>query len=123
MTEHDTSEPDDEYDTTERIDQYENGARLHIRSKRGTGTRDEDKVSGELHADSVGALDAQRDQLRETVVSTLRELRHSQPDSELLTVDDQQALASELVSALNDVGEHPRAVRDTIDDVVTELGG
>jgi len=112
---------DTSYDTTERIDQYENGARLHIRSKRGTGTRDEDKVSGELHADSVDALDAQHDQLRETVVSTLRELRHSQPDSELLTADDQQTLAAELVSALDDVGEHPRAVRDTIDDVVTEL--
>ena len=114
---------DTSYDTTERIDQYEHGARLHIRSKRGTGTRDEDKVSGELHAESVDALDAERDQLRETVTTTLRELRHSQPDSELLAEDDQQALASELVSALNDVGEDPRAVRDTVNDVVNELGG
>jgi hypothetical protein len=71
---------DTSYDTTERIDQYEHGASLHIRSKRGTGTRDEDKVSGELHADSVDELDARREQLRETVVTTLRELRDTQPD-------------------------------------------
>jgi hypothetical protein len=71
---------DTSYDTTERVDQYEHGARLHIRSKRGTGTRDEDKVSGELHAESIEALDAQREQLREMVVTTLRELRDTQPD-------------------------------------------
>ncbi|MFT4920830.1 MAG: hypothetical protein ACI8XM_000021 [Haloarculaceae archaeon] len=92
----------DEYDTTERVDQYENGARLHIRSKRGTGTRDEDKVSGELHADSVDALEAKRDQLRETVVATLRELRHTQPDSDLLTNDDQRELATELADVLEE---------------------
>jgi hypothetical protein len=112
---------DTSYDTTERVDQYDNGARLHIRSKRGTGTRDEDKVSGELHAETVEELDAKREQLRETVVSTLRELRRTQPDSDLLTRDDQQALATDLISALDDLGEDPRAVRDTIDDVVTQL--
>jgi hypothetical protein len=114
---------DTSYDTTERVDQYEHGARLHIRSKRGTGTRDEDKVSGELHADTVEELDTERDQLRETVVSTLRELRHNQPDSDLLTRDDQQALATELINALDDVGKDPQAVRDTVDDVVNQLGG
>jgi hypothetical protein len=113
---------DTSYDTTERVDQYDNGARLHIRSKRGTGTRDEDKVSGELHADTVDALDDRREQLRETVVETLEDLRHTQPDSDLLTNDEQRELANELISALDDVGEDPRAVRDTIDDVVTELG-
>lgn len=114
---------DTSYDTTERVDQYDNGARLHIRSKRGTGTRDEDKVSGELHAETAEELDAKRDQLRETVVSTLRELRHTQPDSDLLTRDDQEALATDLISALEDLGEDSRAVRDTIDDVTNELGG
>jgi hypothetical protein len=81
------------YDTVERVDEYENGVRLHIRSKRGTGTRDEDTVSGELHADSVDELEASRAALREQVVTTLNELRNNQPDSELLTVDDQAVLA------------------------------
>jgi hypothetical protein len=73
---------DTSYDTTERVDQYEHDARLHIRSKHGTGTRDEDKVSGELHAESVDALEANREHLRNQVVDILEDLRHTQPDSD-----------------------------------------
>jgi hypothetical protein len=90
-----------DYDTVERVDEYENGVRLHIRSKRGTGTRDEDTVSGELYADSIDELEANREALREQVVTTLNELRHNQPDSDLLGVDDQQVIA-DLLQGLQD---------------------
>jgi hypothetical protein len=114
---------DTSYDTTERVDQYEHGARLHIRSKRGTGTRDEDKVSGELHVESVDALEANREHLRNQVVDTLEDLRHTQPDSDLLTRDDQQALANELTDVLDDFGEYPHATRETLQDVIQQLNG
>jgi hypothetical protein len=113
-----TEAPDSDstgYDSVERVDEYENGVRLHIRSKRGTGTRDEDKVSGELYADSIEELESNRAQLREQVVATLNELRNNQPDSDLLTVDDQGVLA-DLVQGLHDEHVKPTAEADAMVD-------
>jgi hypothetical protein len=113
-----TEAPDSDntgYDTVERVDEYENGVRLHIRSKRGTGTRDEDKVGGELYADSIEELEANRAQLREQVIETLNELRNNQPDSNLLTVDEQTVLA-DLVQGLRDEHLDPTAEADTMVD-------
>jgi hypothetical protein len=112
---------DDLYDTTERVDEYENGVRLHIRSKRGSGTRDEDKVSGELHADSIEELEAKRAALREQVVTTLRELREHQPDKRILTADEQAELKADLWQVLDEVSDESREAKETLESAIEEL--
>lgn len=42
-----------EYDHTERVEQTESGVRMFVESNRGTGTRDQDKVSLEYRGDTV----------------------------------------------------------------------
>lgn len=112
----------EDYDTTERVDQYENGVRLHVRSKRGTEPRDEDKVSGELNADTIAELEAGRADLREAVVETLAELRCSQPDSKLLTPSDQSAVATDLTDVLDSVSDHaPAESREELQRVIEDL--
>lgn len=70
---------DDPREVLERIDR---GYRLTIKSTRGTGTRDQDKVSVEMEAETLGELVEHRDDLRGACIETMRELRAFQPDEE-----------------------------------------
>jgi len=94
------------YDAIERVDEFDQGVRFHVRCKRGTGTRDEDKISGEIHADTLEELEAARPRLRAQVVQTMKEVRHSQPDEDLLAPDEQDELAKALTPILDTLSNH-----------------
>ena len=94
------------YDTINRVDEFDQGVRLHVRCKRGTGTRDEDKVSGEIHLDTLNELETARPKLRQQVVQTMVDLRHSQPDEDLLAPDEQDELAKALTPILDTLSNH-----------------
>lgn len=94
------------YDAIERVDEFDQGVRLHVRSKRGTGTRDEDKVSGEIHVDTLEELEAARPRLRAQIVQTMEDLRHSQPDEDLLGPEEQDDLAKTLTPILEALSNH-----------------
>jgi len=72
---------DDGYDTTEKVERTDVGYRLTIESKRGTGTRDQDKVRAELRteepptATDIGGL-------AEDVRLAMDRRREHQPDAE-----------------------------------------
>jgi len=72
----------DKYDTTEKVEETERGYRLKITSTRGTGTRDEDTVKVEARTETKAELEDQREELVGNVVSTMRELRMVQPDTD-----------------------------------------
>lgn len=67
---------------TEQIEQTETGVRIHIRSTRGTGTRDQDKVSVEGKFENMEELEAHRNDLVNACTEELNRLRENQPDSE-----------------------------------------
>lgn len=67
---------------TERVVETETGVELHVRSKRGTGTRDEDKVSATVNVESVAVLASVREDMLKSVKKTMTELRSFDPDEE-----------------------------------------
>lgn len=70
----------DDYDTAEKVEHTEKGYRLTVESKRGTGTRDQDKVSASLKTESLAEIVEERPAMVTTVVNTMSELRGFQPD-------------------------------------------
>lgn len=79
------SETDQEPDHVEKVERTDHGYRLKIESTRGTGTRNEDTVKGQIRTETLDQLEDERDKLVEDVVETLNELRSNQPDHD----DDQ----------------------------------
>jgi hypothetical protein len=58
----------------------ENGfCRLEVRAKRGTGTRDEERITAELGRDTPEEVENQRPAMLEMVRATIEETREMQP--------------------------------------------
>lgn len=72
---------DDEYDTTVREERTDVGYRLSVESKRGTGTRDQDKVQAELRSEQP-ATEGEIAQLCADVRQAMEARRRHQPDAE-----------------------------------------
>ena len=72
----------DDIDTTEQIYETERGYTLHVSSKRGTGTRDEDKVSLTAHTETLDQLTRQRAKINGIVTAEMDARREHQPDNE-----------------------------------------
>lgn len=53
---------------------------LKIQTTRGTGTRDQDKVTGKVRADSLEELEERRDEMMDVLTETADEARSFQPD-------------------------------------------
>ena len=70
-----------DYDTTEKIERTDKGYRLIVESKRGTGTRDQDKVQAELRTESPPGPE-EIDTLLEDVRHCMDQRRHHQPDED-----------------------------------------
>lgn len=66
----------------ETIEEVETGYRFTIKSKRGTGTRDEDTVSATAKTESLDELREQRKILRRSVIEEMGILRSFNPDEE-----------------------------------------
>lgn len=71
-----------EPDTTEKVEQTETGYRLTIESKRGTGTRDQDKVSITGKTETLAKLMEQREAMRTAVIVEMKQQRLHQPDTQ-----------------------------------------
>lgn len=71
----------DGYDTTEKVEQTETGYRLTVKCKRGTGTRDEDKVSATARAESLSDLANERPKLTANVKAAMEDMRMFDPDA------------------------------------------
>jgi hypothetical protein len=71
-----------EPDTTEKVEQTETGYRLTIKSKRGTGTRDQDEVSITGKTETLAKLMEQREAMRTAVIVEMKQQRLHQPDTE-----------------------------------------
>lgn len=69
-----------EPETTEQIEEVERGYRLHVSSKRGTGTRDEDKVSATAKTESLEELQQDASALHSLVSQMMDNRRAHQPD-------------------------------------------
>jgi len=65
----------------EKVTKTEKGFRMVIESKRGTDTRDQDKVKAELKTEEFPPADRIQT-LQEEVTLTMAELRSFQPDQE-----------------------------------------
>lgn len=70
----------DEPDTVEKVEQTERGYRLTVKSTRGTGTRDQDKVEASARAETREAVEADAEPLEELVRETMEKRRAHQPD-------------------------------------------
>jgi hypothetical protein len=66
--------------TDETITERKDGVTVHIETKRGTGTRDQDKVSVTAHYDSLPEAFADRELLKECAEVMAYELRQIQPE-------------------------------------------
>ncbi|WP_435349018.1 DUF7389 domain-containing protein [Haloarchaeobius sp. HRN-SO-5] len=68
-----------EYDTTEKVERTDVGFRLTVESKRGTGTRDQDKVKAELRQEQVPTTE-EVENLTRHVEHLMNMRRAHQPD-------------------------------------------
>ena len=71
-----------EPDTTEKVETTETGYRMTIKSKRGTGTRDQDEVSITAKTETLEKLNEQRTALRTAVKVEMEHRRLHHPDKE-----------------------------------------
>lgn len=69
-------------DPTEKIEETETGYRLTIKSKRGTGTRDEDTVSVTAKTETYDQLHDEASKLEGVVKASMNNRRAHQPDTE-----------------------------------------
>ena len=70
----------------------ENGfCRLEVRTKRGEGTRDEDRVTAELGRDTLEEVEAQRSAMLAMVRETVEETREMQPSEDESAEDGEDA--------------------------------
>lgn len=70
-----------DYDTTEKVEETETGYKLKVSSIRGTGTRDQDTVNGELRSEEYPSED-ETAELVKTVEWIMEKRRSHQPDTE-----------------------------------------
>lgn len=70
----------DEIDET--IENISSGVVLKAKTKRGTGTRDQDTVTGKIKGETVEEVKDQREELIEAIEETCEELRKIQPEGE-----------------------------------------
>jgi hypothetical protein len=61
---------------------------LQVRTKRGDGTRDEDRVTATLGRNSLEAVEEQRPAMLEMVRETVEDTREMQPDEDESAEDD-----------------------------------
>lgn len=81
------NEPTD--DVREELIQNDDGfCTLQVRTKRGDGTRDEDRVTATLGRNSLEAVEAQRPAMLEMVRETIEETREMQPGEDESTEDE-----------------------------------
>ncbi len=66
----------------ETIEQTERGVTLKLEHKRGTGTRDEDKVKCEIRGRTFSDVMQRRTEAIDAIVNTMGTLRADQPDSD-----------------------------------------
>ena len=76
-----TERPRGDYDTTEKLERTDVGFRYTVECKRGTGTRDQDKVKAELRSETMSGPDTCDDIIRE-VKASMTDLRSFNPDEE-----------------------------------------
>lgn len=72
----------DDQDREKKIEEVETGYRMTIKSKRGTGTRDEDTVTITAKTETLEKLNQQAPALEASVTATMENRRNHQPDQE-----------------------------------------
>lgn len=75
-----------DYDTTEKVVRTDEGFRVSVKSKRGTGTRDQDEVSMEYRTETQPTPD-EIENMNKWVTKLMDERRAHKPDEE--TDDDE----------------------------------
>lgn len=70
-----------DYDTTEKVEETEHGFRLSVTSTRGTGTRDQDKVSITAKTEEY-PCETVREKVCSDVNAAMNAVRENQPDEE-----------------------------------------
>lgn len=73
---------DTEPDTTTKVEETEIGYRMMISSTRGTGTRDQDKVTVEAHTETLDRLLQQQNAIQEAVRIQMDKRRLHKPDED-----------------------------------------
>lgn len=74
----DTADPD----VTEHVERTDVGVSITAELKRGTGTRDQDKLTGKVKAETLEEARADMDQLKEHMAEWADDLRTIQPDAD-----------------------------------------
>lgn len=69
-------------DPTEKIEETETGYRATIKSTRGTGTRDQDKVEITAKTETLSQLEDELPRLENAVKASMNNRRAHQPDTE-----------------------------------------
>lgn len=69
-------------DPTEKIEETETGYSATIKSTRGTGTRDQDKVEITAKTETLSQLEDELPRLEASVKASMKNRRAHQPDSE-----------------------------------------
>jgi len=72
----------DEPDTTEKIAETRTGYKLNVKSTRGSGTRDQDKVEAQARTETLEQLESERAALHALVAVEMEALRAMDPDGD-----------------------------------------
>lgn len=74
------SDADDVPDVTEHVERTDVGVSITAELKRGTGTRDQDKLTGKVKAETLEEARADMDTLKEDMAAWAEDLRAIQPE-------------------------------------------
>ena len=66
----------------EEIIERKDGVTVHMEIKRGSGTRDQDKISGTVHAENMEIARGKAREMRSLLTQEAVSLRNIQPDPE-----------------------------------------
>lgn len=69
-------------DVDETIKRMNEGVALKVKMKRGTGTRDQDTITGKIKGEDVEDVENQREELVEQMKKAMEDSREVQPDEE-----------------------------------------
>jgi hypothetical protein len=69
-------------DMRTKLTEEEEFCTLQVQTKRGNGTRDEDRVKATLRRDSLEAIEEDRDTFLGMIEETISEVRDFQPDED-----------------------------------------
>ena len=67
------SDKDEEAEVTERVERFDTGCSLTVELKRGTGTRDQDKITAKLKRETLDEVEAERDDPRRHRIAWMNE--------------------------------------------------